>query len=75
MGPLDIVLAPPRLALRALNDLHTLATQSESVADGRTTLAERLEALTEGVQQLVPLLGDTLGAMRALDVTAKGEGA
>jgi DNA-binding FrmR family transcriptional regulator len=72
MNPLVAgVLLPPRLALRTLDDLHTLATTAERAI----TLLERLDtraARIEGQIDSMLDLGQTLEA-RASDIAAMGK--
>ncbi|WP_354701307.1 hypothetical protein DSM112329_01619 [Paraconexibacter sp. AEG42_29] len=71
MNPLiDAVLLPSRLALRTLDDLHTLATTAERAVD----LLERLEAKAdriEGQLDVLTALGNRL-ERGASDITALG---
>jgi ABC-type transporter Mla subunit MlaD len=74
IGPL---LVPPRLAMRALDDLHTLAQSSAKIADGvgeitmmEKRLRERLEALDRSLSGLSSLSDDlrqTVEQLRTLE--------
>jgi ABC-type transporter Mla subunit MlaD len=74
IGPL---LIPPRLMMRALDDLHTLATSSAKIADGVAELSnierrlrERLEALDRSLSGLTSLSDDlrhTVEQLRTLE--------
>jgi hypothetical protein len=74
LGPL---LIPPRLMMRALDDLHTLATSSVRLADGvgelsnvEKRLRERLEALDRSLSGLTSLSEDlrhTVEQLRTLE--------
>ena len=74
IGPLTL---PPRLLMRALDDLHTLAKSSAKIADGvgeisniEKRLRDRLEALDRSLSGLSSLSDDlrqTVDQLRTLE--------
>jgi ABC-type transporter Mla subunit MlaD len=73
LGPLTV---PPKLLLRALDDLHTLATSSQKLADAvgelpkiERRVRERIDALDQSLSSMTELSLDmrrTVDQMRAL---------
>ena len=50
--PTRPVLVPLRLARRALDDLHALASETERALDDRESLIERIERLQDQIDEL-----------------------
>jgi hypothetical protein len=59
LGPLTL---PPRLAMRALDDLHTLATSSQKLADA----VSELPKIEERIRERLDVLDKSLGSMSKL---------